>query len=559
MIAFNNVSLLSYNENKKFFGENGFHFSTEKNISVQGYLYDFYATSGIGSGVISGINALDIISKSNYDELFINGKNFGSGYISNFNVEKGNWTRLTNYTADIIAIDTGNFEIQGQYFYTPSGISGNWSENILGKALKNVDSASSYTDIKKTYDPQEYTLNAGLEISFNPAFDISVNLNAVRDLAKFLKPPISNIKKEIDPLGTGWPMRSYVSEKIDEINKKYTTETSYSQLYQNPDGLNYFQFSVSLSDDGTVSASETARILKPENISGNSNQIFSVFAGAFSGVLTLLDIDNYANIGKPESQQTGSAEGLAGFLARYGLSNAKMQIVGSSYGESEDYYERETKYSNSDSGGKHVSGFSFKKSKNFKKNEDNTSSCTVNLTIKGDGQPGSSNSWSNALAGFVSKKEEANNDALNGVGFDSDQEYCNQEFPSAYIDGFNLDISKYDGSINYSITATNKPLQATGITDGNEYSEYTITKNEPPRVEYKEYNIFNNGAGSLVQIPYSQTSLGTTTVTITRKYKNDSIFGTAPSFPPDQPFTISKKTRKSNGSSETEVVYHYHQ
>lgn len=545
MIGFNNISLLSYQANNKYLGNNSFNFAVEKKLSIQGYLYDVYSTSGIGSGILTGINALNLICNSSADDVVINGKNFGKGYVDNVNVANGNWVRLADYTADILILDSGDL-------YNMSGI---FYPDISGKSLKNnitpfifyADEISTSTDIRKQFDGEKlYEIKDSTQINMNPAFS-GAEENA-RKIYNYLKRdnPYTVINNFSNTDSTGY--KTYLSESIDNINKRYTFDKTVTQLLGNPAGANFFEFSVSLESDGTVNASEKSRKPKSDTVgTGGVNSYFS-------NDTTLLE--------KDQSDQEG---GLGSFLQIYGVSAANLKVVGKSFGETDEYYEREISYSNKDSNiGDTGVSFSFKISKNISKNDDGSVTSTASVSIDGEGEPGSPSKLSNARAGFGAKKSEADLTALAGVsaniGYNNYDPACGS-FSDPFIDNFSLSVSDYNGTISYSVSAMNKFVQETGTDgQGQPYIQYQVIRDEPPRTEYKETLMFGDGGVTLLQQPYPQTSLGKKTITTTRKYQNEVPFESLelPPFPEAPQFTISKNARRSDGVSETELVYYYH-
>lgn len=545
MIGFNNASLLSFQANNKYLGDNSFNFAIEKNLSIQGYLYDVYSTSGIGSGILTGFNTLDIISNSSVDDIIINGKNFGKGYVQNIDVSNGNWVRLANYTADILILDSGDLYNMSGIFYPD--ISGSQLKNHLAPLIFYANDISTSTEVSKNFNGERsYEIKDSIQISMNPAFS-GAEENA-RKIYNYLKR--DDIFTEIDPFSISGTYKTYLSESIDNINKKYNFEKTIVQLIGNPSGSNFFEFSVSLEDDGIVNASEKSR--QPKLNSIGTGGISSYFVADIS----LLE--------KDKNNQSG---GLSEFLNIYGISAASLRVVGQSFGETDEYYEREISYSNQninigDSG---ISSFSFKISKNINKNDDGTTSSSATISIDGDGEPGSESKWSNAIAGFNSKKSEIETMAMGGIsenpGYPGNDPSCGS-FSNPFIDNFSISISNYNGTINYSVNAMNKIVQATGTDgQGQPFVQYQTVRDEPPRTEYKEYTIFGGDNGNaLVQEPYPQLSLGKKIITVTRKYQNDVPFEQLelPEFGNEPDFTISKTARRSDGVAEIELVHHYH-
>ncbi len=100
---FDKVRLLTYSHTPIDF-ENGTRYKVEKKFSIQGTF--FYKTNESGvEQTWSGAEALLQSASFDYDDIILNGINFGLGKISNISFEEGNHVTRQDYTFDVECYD----------------------------------------------------------------------------------------------------------------------------------------------------------------------------------------------------------------------------------------------------------------------------------------------------------------------------------------------------------------------------------------------------------------------------------------------------------------------
>jgi hypothetical protein len=122
-LVFPNVSLLGLSQESRFF-DAGFHYSTTKNINIQGLVIDLTNSFGI-SGIWTGQEGITkvIQSAQDYQNLILNGVSFGSGKINSISFSPGLDVRTKTYNASLIIQDSGNlFNLTG-FFYSGINLS----------------------------------------------------------------------------------------------------------------------------------------------------------------------------------------------------------------------------------------------------------------------------------------------------------------------------------------------------------------------------------------------------------------------------------------------------
>ena len=101
--TFTDATLLSYQTNKNYLGENNFLLSTRKNISIQGILDNRSSNTDI-KGVKESIDDIKIMlnTTSNvYDLINVNGYDLGSGIIKSISFPENNPVRIGQYNYEL--------------------------------------------------------------------------------------------------------------------------------------------------------------------------------------------------------------------------------------------------------------------------------------------------------------------------------------------------------------------------------------------------------------------------------------------------------------------------
>jgi len=98
-LLFNNVELLGYNHKNNFFGEKSLFYSSTRNVSIKGYVLDLANGNGV-KGVFNNVKTL-VTETKEFQDIIINGQNFGRGKVKSFSVDSGNWVKYTQYQAEI--------------------------------------------------------------------------------------------------------------------------------------------------------------------------------------------------------------------------------------------------------------------------------------------------------------------------------------------------------------------------------------------------------------------------------------------------------------------------
>ena len=257
-IDLQNVSVLSYTQNSQFFGE-AFRYQNQKSLSIEGVLFDVNNFDGV-SGVASGIRAM-FTGDQNYQNITINGYNFGNGKITNIRFNEGNDVRLKSYSADIICYETGNlFNLSGTQY---TGIAPS-----TGNRYDLLDSLSENFSYNRNGESFGYNHSVSLKMSSGNG----VTQSPIT-LAKSLAASLINSNTPFGMFTSG-ENQSLGLKTYNESYNVITNECSFSEEYQRPINTSGLLFtrtnSFDLGDNGISSVTENCSI---KNISGNMNAL----------------------------------------------------------------------------------------------------------------------------------------------------------------------------------------------------------------------------------------------------------------------------------------------
>jgi hypothetical protein len=148
MIVIEDAELLSMSQDLESLG-NSFSFRKDKSYSVNGRLTNYSNFSGV-SGLWGQISN-QVSGLRDYEEIFINGQSFGSGFITSINYEEGVDVREKRFDLSFIVSEKVDlFNMYGEFY---SGVSGIQSEDIhylqsISESFvfeKNADRTFSYS------------------------------------------------------------------------------------------------------------------------------------------------------------------------------------------------------------------------------------------------------------------------------------------------------------------------------------------------------------------------------------------------------------------------------
>jgi hypothetical protein len=493
MITFNNAALLSYSHSPKFLGDN-FVYSIEKNLTVRGTIADFYNTSGV-SGVSSGIYALINLARVG-DDIVLNGVNFGSGYITNINVDEGNWVRRGEYTADILILSTGNlYNMTGNYFtglqnFTglPLHLMNDFSENFS----LDLDSSNNYS--------YEHSVSFGFEnaLAYGSADSLAKNI-ASGIIGKEV--PFNLISGNVNFLSG----KKYYEESFDVINKIFSFTERLDKNISGDSSNTDFSYSLRRDENGITEVTESVQIqanqdpkfttvknklaeLKPNCYQRSQNFYLNYVTGSLNNfpITQGYNVDRFNGTIELETVYTDNP-----FIEnRYDWSIETSIDLGDTY----------------------------------------LINCTANLSIQGDGVPNTDRKYNNAIYGY-NQKESLLLSKINSLYSRFLSINTNRCSSGGILNKSNetFTSSKYNGTVQYSVSYINKTIN--NNPNGIEEEKESISEKYPVNI-YTDYYINN----SIVRQQHDQKTFYEVTINKNRKYgKNVNLV----SFPEDMRISTS--------------------
>jgi len=255
-MIFDNVQLLGYTHENKFFGEKSISYASVRSFSIQGYILDLTNTNGV-TNILNDAVSIANEAKS-FQNIIINGENFGVGKIKSFNVDPGIWVKTTEYSADIEVLSEAPLQnISSSEFN---------NLNLNNKNLKLLKSLNENFSIN--FDTQSKIL--GGEHSIDIEYDAN---NANIDVIKLAQTLASELLSKTIPTSlseanynTRSTYRVFNSENYNVIDGKCGFRRSFFYSTENVDkpySINLKQ-SIDLSADGIATVTESCEI-KAEN------------------------------------------------------------------------------------------------------------------------------------------------------------------------------------------------------------------------------------------------------------------------------------------------------
>lgn len=482
-MIFQNATLLSYSHEPKFFGDYGLNYAIEKNLQIKGLLLDLSNTDGV-SGVFSGLNDLITISKS-ASKIIINDHDFGSGYISNIQVDSSNWVRTAEYTADVVIRSTGNlYNMTGEFF---TGL----SSFINNKNLAFIE------DISEDF---EISLNRENVYEYRHSLDLNFNNALIGDLAQYTAKSIASglISKEVPFFlisggNNFFSTKKNYSETYDLINKTFSFEESFSKSIDgDSDADVFYTYSLNRNEAGICEVSETADIIGLSQIrfDGAKNKLKQISGLSYSRCQSFYQ--NYAS----------------GTLNDFAISQGYQVNKFGGTIQLESTYTDENFT---------TARFSWTMDTDVNFSDPYEALAQTSLSIQAYGKPNSDEKYENMKYGYDQKKNLLYSAAYSAYEGLLDKEISCDKIKKTQLNLKNKSVrsSKYQGVLDCTLTYTDRNIDPSGS-----YTEETFTESTNYPVElFDEYKISNK----LVRQFHQQKSFKEISKTKIRKYNKDII------------------------------------
>jgi len=474
-MIFDNVSLLNYSYNNLSINDS-LTYGVEKNISINGHLLDLKNSNGV-SGIFSGIYDLQKKTKTP-ESIFINGINFGSGYVTKIDVDADKWVRTAKYVADITIISSGNL-----YNMTGSFFTGDMSY-IKNNLYKIGQSFSEEFD----FSASENISNYSHDVSFK--FDSPIDYNSAVALSKQFANQILG-KEVLFALTSGKSNylngKKIYEEKYDIINKSFSFSENFTKSFSGTNADIAYTYNININTDGITQISEKADII-------------GLVDNRLDNTITSFN----SNINQSYNRcQSIYSKYCTGFLVTKPFSSG---IV---YNRFRPSFGFEIVFTNDPN---ELDGYSWQAlvEPTYSSVEEIVLNASIN--IEGDGKVGTSEKYQNAVLGF-NEKNQTIGSKITGAYADFYQNRINSidhlfNNDTLKLKNRQISSSKFQGTINYDLVFTTKDI--TGFV-----SETTMR--DVPK--YSDYFINN----SVVRQKHEQNEIKTRTISTTKKF--DRNFG----------------------------------
>jgi hypothetical protein len=505
-MIFDNVSVLGYSHENKFFGEKSISYASLKTFSIRGYILDLTSANGVDK-ILQDYLEITKVAKT-FQNIVINGENFGVGKVKSLNVDAGNWVRTTEYTADIEVLSEA--PLQNVLSSEFSGLT------LTNKQLKLLKSLSETFDVD--FNNQDKTLSGehSIEIEYD-ADNSNVNLiGLAQSLANEL---LKTLPTSVDQANysTRSSFKTLNSENYDLINGKAGFRRSFSYNTGNNIDQPYSikrEHSITLNEEGIAEVKESCEIKaesdKPslyENaLIGLNSQLSSESVVYTRALNFFIQYQNKFGISRDINSHFLSKEVQINKFA--GIINYTVT------------FDNDPKKANP--------LYSWENTKTLDRAENGVWSVSEEGAINGIGKIGESRKYLNAENGWNSIKSGIFSRINNFyIFYAKPKSGGNLEFLSKSVNK-----SKYNGSINYNYSYSDDPaIQSTGDikkveTELSDTGLQLITKNFI--VPNNRYNILQNR--TLLQQGTFTVSVKMSIGCITGVFNGLNYFNTAKSY-----------------------------
>lgn len=429
-MIFNNVNLLGYQHSNVFWGDKSLRYASLKKISIKGYILDLANDNGVESILT---DAGQIISESkSFQNVILNGKNFGTGKVKSLSVDPGNWVRYTEYAAEIEIMAEEPIEgIDSKEF---SGIS------LTGKRIFLLQSFSE--NFSLNFNDQNKILSG--EHSLDITYDADgPNVDQVK-LAQALAVELLKTIPDSDDIAEG----NYIlrpnykvlnSETYDTVKKKcgFRRTFEYSTLNTDKDYSIVRNHNLSIDQNGVATVSEKCTI-KAENdlpslyqnaLTGYNEQISGVFARCNS---VFLEYKTKFSISRSLNQH---------FISKSAQINKYTGVI-----SFDVLFDNDPKHANQK--------YSWEYTSNLERDENGVWKSSEEGSIKGIGKPGSTQKYDNAEVAWTDVKA-----GIEGriAAFYADEATDKVSGGTLKLFSKTINRNQYGGSIGYGTTYTDDP------------------------------------------------------------------------------------------------------
>jgi hypothetical protein len=435
-LLFNNVEILGYNHKNNFLGEDSLFYSSTRTISIEGFVLDLANDNGV-KGIFNNVNAL-LNETKNFQNILINGRNFGNGKVKSFSVDSGNWVKYTRYQVDIeVILKVPLSNLDSKEFNNTN------LNNRRFELLKNFSESFSLD-----FDTQNKVLGGehSIEIEYD-ADNKSLNLISLAQAlaSELLKTIPSNPNIAEGNYLTRQNYKSLVNEDYNTITGKcgFRKVFSYSTLNNSSNYSFIRKHSVEINENGIATTIENCTI-KAENdepslyqnalngynqeinnVFNRSNSVFQNYKNKFNIIQNL----NTSFVSK--NVQVNKFDGVITYTITFDNDPKKIN-----------------------------SSYQWEYVRNLDRSSDGVWTASENGSIKGNGKIGLNQKYTNAENGWGVAK----NGILGRVGSFYNSEAKDKSGSTLKELSKNIKRNPYEGNIDYDFVYTDDPT----IKDGSD-------------------------------------------------------------------------------------------
>lgn len=243
-----NASALGLDRQFQFWGDNVFRYKIIKNIQIEGYVLDLTNSQGV-SGILSGQNQYTYDYTRDWEDIFINGVYFGSGYLDSLSFDPAIDVRTDNYQASFIVFEEGSLNFPE---------SANYSGIQTGQ-YKFLDTLTE--SFNTTVNQKRKTYSHSLDVRFD-TFNDNFSINLAKQVAQ-------NLFNSAELTGFYWSGLTPTNTLYTESYNKITNQCSFVKNYELAERTGYLflrDHSFVFDTNGVITVTETAEYRGKYNV-----------------------------------------------------------------------------------------------------------------------------------------------------------------------------------------------------------------------------------------------------------------------------------------------------
>jgi hypothetical protein len=248
---FNNATLLTHSRSSDFFSDT-MRYRVKKDLTIRGLLLDLTNDNGVRD-ILTDLEDFKDGFINNWEDVILNGVNFGRGIINNISFADGNDVRTKEYTVSISIPEDGDTTTSGPY----QGL------NFLN--FKYIESFSESSEFTKDVGRDNYTQNINLVIK--PPTTTDAILAAKTIAQNFFDN--NNLSNTVGNFTSYAGTKKYFTESYDPVNGEFNFSRTF-ELYKDSDGTFSLSrtHSLNFDNEGVLSVTESAEYI------GHTNNAF---------------------------------------------------------------------------------------------------------------------------------------------------------------------------------------------------------------------------------------------------------------------------------------------